>query len=174
MPTSARAVRTVLTKICGEFDGSQTGRCGHRPLQTYMKNKQGGLYPQGVCRIRSAPSSLTAAQSCPPLQIERKYSAPPANTQMRSAFHSRVFYHLPARQRFSMGALSPRRRRCSSDLQRDFRVLAAAFFYGLHLWHRGTIRSTSSASFCPLFLARQKKWVCEATAAASPQIRHLR
>ena len=137
MPTSARAVRTVFMEIRGEFDGSQTGRCGHRPLQTYMKNKQGGLYPQGVCRIRSAPSSLTAAQSCPPLQrftIERKYSAPPANTQMRSAFHSRVFYHLPARQRFSMGALSPRRRRCSSDLQRDFRVLAAMFFCGVLLW----------------------------------------
>ena len=28
----------------------------------------GGQYPQGVCRIRKAPSSLTAAQSRPPLQ----------------------------------------------------------------------------------------------------------
>ena len=35
MPTSARAVRTVLTKICGEFDGSQTGRCGQQPLQDF-------------------------------------------------------------------------------------------------------------------------------------------
>ena len=42
------------------------GRCRHRPLQTYVKNKQGGLCPQGVCRIRSAPLSLTAAQSRPP------------------------------------------------------------------------------------------------------------
>ena len=30
---------------------------------------------------------------------------------MHSAFHGRVFYHLPARQLLSMGALSPRRRR---------------------------------------------------------------
>ena len=28
----------------------------------------------------------------------------------------------------------PRRRRCSPDLQRDFRVLSAMFFYGLILW----------------------------------------
>ena len=30
--------------------------------------KAGGQYPQGVCRIRKVPSSLTAAQSRPPLQ----------------------------------------------------------------------------------------------------------
>ena len=53
---------------------------------------------------------------------------------MLSAFHGRVFYHLPAWQLFPMGALSPRRRRCSIDLQRDSRVLAAVFFYGLILW----------------------------------------
>ena len=29
----------------------------------------GGQYPQGVCRIRKAPSSLTAAQSRPPLRV---------------------------------------------------------------------------------------------------------
>ena len=32
--------------------------------------KAGGQYPQGVCRIRKAPSSLTAAQSRPPLRVQ--------------------------------------------------------------------------------------------------------
>ena len=32
----------------------------------------GGQYPQGVCRIRKAPSSLTAAQSRPPLRVRRE------------------------------------------------------------------------------------------------------
>ena len=73
----------------------------------------------------------------------------------------------------SDGSVVPRRRRCSSALQRDFRVLAAAFFYGLILWHCGTIRFVPSASFCPLFLARQKKWVCEATVAVSPHARQF-
>ena len=91
---------------------------------------------------------------------------------MHCCFHSSVFCHLFARQLLPMGALSPRRRRCSIALQKAFRVLAAMFFYGLILWHRGTIRFASSASFCPLFLARQKKWVCEATVAVLPQIRH--
>ena len=50
---------------------------------------------------------------------------------MRSAFHGSVFYHLPARQLLPMGALSPRRRRCSSALQRVYRVLAAMSFCGL-------------------------------------------
>ena len=44
------------------------------------------------------------------------------------------FTIFPAWQRFSMGALSPHRRRCSQVLQRDSRVLAAAFFYGVILW----------------------------------------
>ena len=61
-------------------------------------------------------------------------------TQMACHFHGSVFCHLPAWKLLSMRALSPRRRRCSSALQRDYRVLAAAFFYGLILWHRGTIR----------------------------------
>ena len=97
-----------------------------------------------------------------------KYAAPPAHTQMACHFHGSVFFHLLARQLFPMRALSPRRRRCSIDLQRVYRVLAAMFFYGVLLWHCGTIRSASSASFCPLFLARQKKWVCEATVAVLP------
>ena len=59
------------------------------------------------------------------------------------------------------GSVVPRRRRCSVALQRDFRVLAAMFFYGLILWHRGTIRFASSASFCPLFLARQTEPNCK-------------
>ena len=63
-----------------------------------------------------------------------KFSAPPANPQMRCCFHSSVFCHLFARQLLPMGALSPRRRRCSIDLQRVYRVLAAAFFYGVLLW----------------------------------------
>ena len=46
MPTSALAVRTVFTKICGEFVGSLTGRCGHRPLQTWVKNEQGAVHEQ--------------------------------------------------------------------------------------------------------------------------------
>ena len=37
----------------------------------------------------------------------------------------------------------------------------AMFFYGLILWHRGTIRSVSSASFCLLFLARQTEPNCK-------------
>ena len=53
---------------------------------------------------------------------------------MRSEFHGSVFCHPLAWQLFPMGALSPRRRRCSLDLQRDFRVLAAMFFCGLILW----------------------------------------
>ena len=39
MPTSARAVYTVFTKICGEFEIAQMGRCGHRPLQSVMQNR---------------------------------------------------------------------------------------------------------------------------------------
>ena len=81
------------------------------------------------------------------------------------------FTIFPARQLFPMGALSPRRRRCSLDLQRDFRVLAAMFFCGLILWLAVQSNLHLSASFCPLFLARQKKWVCEATAAVSPRKR---
>ena len=53
---------------------------------------------------------------------------------MHCYFHSRVFCHLLARQLLSMGALSPRRRRCSSALQRVYRVLAAMSFCGLILW----------------------------------------
>ena len=50
MPTSARAVRTVFTEICGEFNGSL----------------RADVHPQGVGRIRSAPSSLTAALAIGP------------------------------------------------------------------------------------------------------------
>ena len=71
-----------------------------------------------------------------------------------------------------MGASSPHRRRCSSDLQKEYRVLAAMSFYGLILWHRGTIRFASSVSFCILFLTSQKKYARGATAAASPYQRH--
>ena len=71
------------------------------------------------------------------------------------------FTIFPARQLLPMGALSPRRRRCNIALQRDSRVLAAMFFYGVLLWHCGTIRSASSASFCPLFLARQTEPNCK-------------
>ena len=53
---------------------------------------------------------------------------------MRSAFHGSVFCRLPAWKLLSMGALSPRRRRCSVALQKEFRVLAAVFFYGVILW----------------------------------------
>ena len=49
--------------------------------------------------------------------------------------HSRVFCHLPARQLFPRGALSPRRRRCSSVLQKESRagrnVLLRGSFCGL-------------------------------------------
>ena len=65
------------------------------------------------------------------------------------------------------GSVLPRRRRCSSALQRGFRVLAAIFFYGLLLWHRGTIRSASSVSFCILFLTSQKKYAAGGTVTAS-------
>ena len=43
--------------------------------------RSGGQHPQGVCRIRSAPAPLTAAQSRPPLQVcanRQKGSAPAA------------------------------------------------------------------------------------------------
>ena len=53
---------------------------------------------------------------------------------MCSELHGSVFCQLPARQLLPMGALSPRRRRCSAALQRDSRVLAAMFFYGLIQW----------------------------------------
>ena len=53
---------------------------------------------------------------------------------MRPEFHGSVFCHPLAWQLFPMGALSPRRRRCSVDLQRVYRVLAAMFFYGVLLW----------------------------------------
>ena len=59
MPTSARAVRTVFTEICGEFDGSQ----------------RADVHPQGVGRIRSAPSSLTAALAIGPYKVRRKIAA---------------------------------------------------------------------------------------------------
>ena len=71
------------------------------------------------------------------------------------------FTIFPAWQRFSMGALSPRRRRCSLDLQRDFRVLAAMYFYGLILWLAVQSDPHPSASFCPLFLARQTEPNCK-------------
>ena len=118
---------------------------------------ENGVHCAGRCRHR-------------PLQtfaIECKNCAPPAHTQMRSELHGSVFCHLPARQLLSMGALSPRRRRCSSALQRDSRVLAAMFFYGLILWHRGTIRFASSVSFCILFLTSQKKYARGATVTVS-------
>ena len=72
------------------------------------------------------------------------------------------------------GSVVPRRRRCSSALQKAFRVLAAMFFYGVILWHRGTTRSASSVSFCILFLTSQKKYARGATVAVSPHQRHLR
>ena len=53
---------------------------------------------------------------------------------MACHFHGSVFCHLPAWKLLSMGALSPRRRRCSSALQSVYRVLAAAFFEGVLLW----------------------------------------
>ena len=62
----------------------------------------------------------------------------------------------------------PRRRRCSVALQKDSRVLAAMYSYGVLLWHRGTIRSASSVSFCILFLTSQKKYAAGGTVAVSP------
>ena len=53
MPTSARAVCTVFTEICGEFAGFQ----------------RADVHPQGVGRIRSAPSSLTAALAIGPYNM---------------------------------------------------------------------------------------------------------
>ena len=35
---------------------------------TLRLGRLGGQHPQGVCRIRSAPSALTAAQGRPPLR----------------------------------------------------------------------------------------------------------
>ena len=91
---------------------------------------------------------------------------------MACYFQICVFFHLLAWQLLPMGALSPRRRRCSAALQRVYRVLAAAFFDGLVLWHRGTTRSASSASFLPiLFWQGRKEWARGATAAVLPHQR---
>ena len=46
-------------------------------------------------------------------------------------------------------------------------MLAAAFFYGVLLWHRSTIRFVSSVSFCILFLTSQKKYARGATVTVS-------
>ena len=48
MPTSARAVYTVFTKICGEFEIAQMGRCGHRPLQSVMQNRNKLSIPEMI------------------------------------------------------------------------------------------------------------------------------
>ena len=53
MPTSARAVHAGFTEIYGEFVGSQ----------------RADVHPQGVGRIRSAPSSLTAALAIGPYKM---------------------------------------------------------------------------------------------------------
>ena len=90
---------------------------------------------------------------------------------MACHFHGSVFCHPIAWQRFSMRALSPSRRRCSVALQKDSRVLAAAFFDGVILWHRGTIRFASSVSFCILFLTSQKKYAAGGTVAVLLQKR---
>ena len=42
-------------------------------------------------------------------------------------------------------------------------MLATMFFYGVLLWHCGTIRFVSSVSFCILFLTSQKKYARGAT-----------
>ena len=94
---------------------------------------------------------------------------------MRAAFHGSVFYHLPAQQLLPMGALSPRRRRCSVALQRDFRVLAAAFFDGVILWHRSTIRFASRRIFLPTFSGATEKvgrrrHSCGVTANSAPPV----
>ena len=89
-------------------------------------------------RWRAQPSATKERYGCglPLAGAHRpcKYWAPSAHTQMACHFHGSVFCHLLARQLLSMGALSPRRRRCSSALQKVYRVLAAAFFEGVLLW----------------------------------------
>ena len=76
---------------------------------------------------------------------------------MACHFHGGVFCRLLARQLPPMGALSPSRRRCSVALQKDSRVLAAAFFDGVILWHRGTIRFASKRLFLPTFSGATEK-----------------
>ena len=76
---------------------------------------------------------------------------------MAHYFYSSVFCSFPARQLFPMGALFPRRRRCSIDLQRDFRVLAAAFFYGLILWLAVQSDSHPAPLFSPFFSGKAEK-----------------
>ena len=163
-----RPERPLRAQNCDDSDGFRFGKCTTRICgQTASISF---LLISGILgRLRCCTACCRGR--CPHRPC--KYWAPPANTQMACHFHGSVFCHFLARQLLSMRALSPRRRRCSLDLQRDSRVLATMFFYGVLLWHRGTIRSVFSASFCPLFLARQKKWVCEATATVSPQIRHF-
>ena len=41
MPTSARAVRTVFTEICGEFVGSQRADVGIGPYRVLCMNEIG-------------------------------------------------------------------------------------------------------------------------------------
>ena len=135
MPTSARAVRTVFTKICGESVGSQRADVGISPNKHFHWNAR-IVHHRRICRC-----AVISTAAC--------------------------FTIFLAWKLFPMGALFPRRRRCSSALQRDSRVLAAMFFYGLILWHRGTIRSASSASFCILFLTSQKQYARRATVTVS-------
>ena len=44
MPTSARAVHAVFTKICGEFVGSQRADVGIGPYKVQYMNKTGRVF----------------------------------------------------------------------------------------------------------------------------------
>ena len=119
MSTSARAVRTVFTEICGEF---------------FPNGPMWASAPTNISEIRFGRTESSAPTKIYNRTQKRKYSAPPANAQVACCFHGRMLCHLPAWQLVPMGALSPRRRRCSSALQKVYRVLAAAFFEGVLLW----------------------------------------
>ena len=69
--------------------------------------------PTNISKIRFGRTESSAPTKIYKRTQKRKYSAPPANAQVACCFHGRVLCHLPAWQLVPMGALSPRRRRCS-------------------------------------------------------------
>ena len=62
--------------------------------QEKFSASEGGQHPQGVCRIRSAPSSLTAARSRPPLHrgvLEMRGDDKPLDIGSASNFIRQIF-----------------------------------------------------------------------------------
>ena len=117
MPTSARAVRTIFTEICGEFAGSLRADVGIGPYKV-------------LCRILIAEYS----------QNEQKQNLLSAIRNCVSTFVGTISY---------------------------WKGIGLAPEQGAEKSARKRHKSFSSASFCPLFLARQKKYARGATVTVS-------